>query len=132
MPIRPQGATLPEGMFGDLEYFQQSTWLDGCRRTLPDGRAGCVLVLGRFSLANAANPQAMVLFLDDEGRTRASHLVLQPDGDLRVNEVFDPATGRWAVLNGAILAQAIDGAFDIRPSGVNALFIGDAVLVPEN
>lgn len=132
MAIRPQGATLPEGMFANLEYFRQSAWLDGCKRSLPDGRAGCVLVLGRFSLADPAYPQAMVLFLDDETRTRANHLVLQPDGDLRVTDVFDPATGRWAILEAAVLAQAIDGTFDIRPSGINALFIGDAVLVPEN
>jgi Domain of unknown function (DUF4153) len=132
MPIRPKGNTLPEGMFADLPYYQQTTWLNGCARTLPDGRPGCVLVLGRFSLKDASAQQAMVLYLDDDGKTRANHLVLTADGNLRVNEVFDPATGRWAVLSGDVLAQALAGAYDIRPSGTNALFIGDAVLVPEN
>jgi hypothetical protein len=132
MPIRPKGNTLPEGMFDELPYYQQTSWLDGCARSLPDDRPGCVLVLGRFSLGNDTAQQAMVLYLDDDGKTRANHLVLRADGNLRVNEVFDPATGRWAVFPGQVLTQALEGAFDIRPSGTNALFIGDAVLVPEN
>jgi hypothetical protein len=35
-------------------------------------------------------------------------------------------------LSAAVVAQALDGDFEIRPSGTNALFIGGAVLVPEN
>ncbi len=132
MPVRPKGVPLPDDVFATLQPFQVTRWLEACNRTLPDGRPGCVLIRGVFSLDADGRTQAMVLYLDDRGRGRANHLWLREGGDIEVNEVFDPAADRWAVLPADAVAQALDGAFGIRPSGINALHIGDAILVPAN
>jgi uncharacterized protein DUF4153 len=132
MPVRPIGASMPEAAFDNLESYRTTRWLQGCNRPLPDGRPGCVLIRGVFSPTLQEGAQAMVLFLDDQGRTRANHLLIPDSGDVRVNEVIDPVAVYWNFLPGDAVARALDGDFEIRPSGANALFIGGAVLVPSD
>lgn len=132
MTVRPESAAMPAEMFAQLPFYQMSQWLNGCNRSLPDGRPGCVFIQGDFSRHKDVGTQGMVLYLDDQGRTRANHLRILANGDVEVTDVFDPVAGRWAILPATAIEQALDGSFDIRPSGTNALFIGDAVLVPGN
>lgn len=136
MAVRPEGAALSADAFAGLAFFRMNQWLNGCNQSLPDGRPGCVLIRGQFKsvpgIAPGTTSEAMVLYLDDQGQARANYVRFLPDGGIVVKEVFDPVAGRWALLPGEALVQALDGGFDIRPSGINALHIGGAVLVPEN
>jgi len=106
-------------------------WLAGCNQALPDGRPGCVLVRGKFK-GSGDQVQAMVLYLVGPDTARASYIQLGAAGDVDVKDVYDPDSGRWTNLPAAAVARALDGDFDIRPSGTNALYIGSAVLVPGN
>lgn len=132
LAVRPEAADLPADLLAGLPFYRMTLWLNGCNRTLPDGRPGCVLILGRFTQAGDARVQGMVLYLDGRGQTQADHLLLREGGEIEVGIVFDPVTGPRARLPPEAVAQALDGTFDIRPSGAKALFIGDAVLAPRN
>lgn len=124
LPVRPQGASLPAEVLATAPHYQLSQWLEACRRSLPDRRPGCVLIMGAFK--PGAQVQGMLLYLNEAGRTRAEYLRQMENGDI----------GFWSVsqraLPGDLVARALDGTYEIRPSGAQALFIGDAVLEPEN
>ncbi len=130
LPLRPAGSDLPAGFLTMAPSYRLDRWLAGCRRLLPDGRAGCVLVQGAFSPAATARDQGILLYLDGEAGARADHLILHADGELTVREVFDPVNRRWPTLPAAAVAQALDGAYRIAPSGDRALFLGGEVLAP--
>jgi len=130
--VRPVGADLPEGMFADIPFYRITRWLNGCNHALPDGRPGCVLIQGDFTRTRDAGLQAMVLYLDDRGQAQANFLLLRDGEQTVVRDVFDQQAERWSFLSIDAVARALDGAFDIRPSGSNALYLGDVVLVPQN
>ena len=130
LPVRPEGAEMHPDLFSHASSFQLEHWLDACRRRLPDGRAACVLVQGAFSPDVAPGQQGMLLYLDANGNIWANHLVFRSGSDLSVRQAFDPINSVWPTLPEKVIEQALDGTFDIRPSGVNALVIGDTVLAP--
>lgn len=130
LPVRPTGATVEAKTLGNLPVFALNMWLNGCRHKTADGRPGCVLVKGAFVPSVPADEQAMILFLDDNADTRVSHVVLRPDDGFVMRDVFDPATRAWPSLPSATISEVQDGAFDLQPSGVNALSIGGTLLAP--
>ncbi|MDU9003388.1 DUF4153 domain-containing protein [Sedimentitalea todarodis] len=130
LPIRPAGAVLDAETLQDIPVFALNMWLNGCRHVTADGRPGCVLVKGAFVPSVSADEQAMILFLDDDADTRISHVVLRPDDGFVMRDVFDPATRAWPSLPAATISEIQDGAFDLRPSGVNALSVGGKLLAP--
>lgn len=132
MAVRPAGPALTPQDFAGLPFRRMTDWLNGCQQSLPDGRAGCVLVRGTYSQAFDADTQGIVLFLDSAGQARANFVMLRDGKDIKVKGVFDPVADRWPSLPASVVAQALDGVFEIRPSGTNALFIGDMALVPGN
>ena len=132
LAVRGRDAPLPPASFAALDPFQVTRWLEACQRQLPDGRAACVLVQGAFAAGVAEEEQAMILYLDETGHARGNYIGLS-DGMIRsVQPVIDPVNGGWPELPPDTIARALDGAFDIRPSGDNALWIGDNVLMRGN
>ena len=132
MAVRPEGAALAPEVFADLPSFRLDQWLEGCQRPLPDGRPGCVLVRGAFAPVGAAELQGIVLHLDAAGGARANFLLLREGAPPVVREVYDPVGDTWPVLPAEVVTEALEGGFEIRPSGGNALWIGGAVLEPGN
>lgn len=132
MVVRPEGASLTAGTFEGLAFHRMTQWLDGCQRVLPDGRPGCVMVRGAFAPLIDAGAQGIVLYLDELHQVRANHVLLRPDAGLKVSEVYDPVSGLWPTLPESTIGSVLDGTFDIRPSGGNALFVEGSVLVPGN
>ncbi|MBK0326934.1 DUF4153 domain-containing protein [Rhodobacteraceae bacterium F11138] len=130
LPVRPLGSALPDGLLATAPSFRLQEWLDGCRRRLPDGRAGCVLILGQYSPAAAADAQGILLYREGDDNLRAKHLMLGAQDTLNAREVFDPVAQTWPTLPVSMLNKALDGAFRVGPSGDNALFIDRTVLVP--
>lgn len=131
--IRPEGAVaLREEMFAQVPEYWLSRWRDGCARPTPQ-EPGCVLILGPFLPELAAQRQGILLFQAD-ARVAASHLVFGENGVIqdRIRQLYDGATGNWSDFPPDAISQALDGAFAIVPSGISALQIGDARLVPGN
>lgn len=132
MEVRPRDAKLNASTFADLPAYRMEQWLEGCERQLPDGRAGCVLIRGQFTPAAHAAGQGIVLYLTEDGHARANFTMLREGAPIVVREVFDPVADTWPTLAADVVAQALDGRFDIRPSSANALHIDGLVLVPGN
>ncbi|MEP3333895.1 hypothetical protein [Sedimentitalea sp.] len=130
LPVRPVGATLDAETLRSLPVFALNLWLNGCRRKTADDRPGCVLVKGAFVPSVPEDEQAMILFFGDNGETRVSHVLLRADDGFVMRDVFDPATRRWPSLPAATISEVQDGAFDLKPTGVNALAVGGKLLAP--
>lgn len=131
MPVRPADVSLTAADLKDVPHFRIAEWTEGCRRSLPDGRPGCVFVEGQFSPHPDAIRQGMVLFLSGQGGTRAHHLRVDAEGHAVVSDVYEQIAGTWPELPGSAVSDALDGAFSVAPSGGNALFIDGSVLVPQ-
>ena len=134
LAIRPEGASLDADalavVLAALPAINREQWLAGCRRLLPDGRPGCVLVAGDFAPVPGAQAQGIVLYLDNSGQARGNHVLLRTGHDPSVRVIFDPVADTWPQLPAKVVELALDGAFSVIPSGSRALRIGDAVLVP--
>lgn len=132
MVVQPGGDRLPPASFAALDPYQLTRWLEACERRLPDGRAGCVMVRGAFSPEAAEGAEAMLLYLEETNLARANYVALS-DGVIRdVRPVVDPKGGGWPALSPDALASVLDGVYDIRPSGANALWMEDAVIMRGN
>ncbi|AAV95990.1 DUF4153 domain-containing protein [Ruegeria pomeroyi] len=132
MQVRPIGAVLSEAELGGLPQHQLQIWRDGCARPLPDGRPGCVLMRGAFSPVAPAGDQAIVLYLDELGLVRATHLRRNAAGDLFLRPAGDPRQGDELAAEQLLLMQALDGEFAIVPSGQQALAIGGVLISPRD
>lgn len=128
MAVRPEGEVLEPGMLAGLQDYRRAQWLEGCRRELPDGRSGCVMILGGFLPVEAQ--QGMVLYLDEAGQTRVNYVQFRGDGQIVVREAHDPASAGWPVLPETALLDALAGRFELRPRGGAALHLGGRVLEP--
>ena len=130
MPVRPAGTVLTAATFSALPAYRLREWLEACERSLPDGRAGCVLVRAEFAPILSAPDQAIVLYLDPDGRVMGNH-VLFVDGAIQtVRMIYDPRSDTWPVLDPSVLAQVLDGTFRVAPDGGQALWVGGHVLAP--
>lgn len=130
LPVRPVQTVPDAALLDHVPPFALEMWLEGCRRRTDDDRPGCVMVLGAFLPSVPAEQQAMVLYLDEGGQTRISHVVLSADSGFRMRDVLDPATGDWPSLSLAAIKEIQDGVFAVQPSGVNALLLDDRLLAP--
>ena len=132
LPTRPESFSLATDAFVDLPHFHVIQWLNGCQQTLPDGRAGCVLILGEFTPGAVPQSEAILLYNDQNDQGRA-HFVTLSDGKLSaVKEVFDPVSKTWASLPTDTIAKALDGEFKVLPRQGSALHVGGQVLEPAN
>lgn len=132
LPTRPKSFALAAGAFGDLPLYRINQWLTGCQRTLPDGRAGCVLIVGDFTPNAKGASEAMLLYNDETGQSRA-HFVSLSDGKIvEVKDVFDPVAKTWTTFPIEAIVLALDDEFEIQPRQGAALHIGDHVLEPAN
>lgn len=131
MALRPDtGTGIDPALLSGLPSIDREAWLAGCRRPLPDGRPGCVMVEGDFAPARGAGPQAMVLYLDSEGFARGSHVMLMADGTVSVRVVYDPVADTWPRLPADAIADTLDGRFDLAPRPGRALVLGHSLLEP--
>ncbi|MCE8537593.1 DUF4153 domain-containing protein [Ruegeria pomeroyi] len=132
MQVRPDGAGLSAADLAGIPQHELQSWRDGCARPLPDGRPGCALIRGAFSPAVAAEDQAIVLFLDELGRVRATHLRRNAAGDLFLRPAGDPRQSGGLSAAPELLMQALDGGFAIVPSGQQALEIDGMLISPRD
>ena len=125
LPVRPENSPLIAADLAGLPEFRRTQWLTACTRALPEDLPGCVMIHGEF--LPGPQKQAMVLFVDEFGRTRANHLIVHEDG-VQVQDVYDMGTSGWPELPATAVFDALNGAFDLRPRGGVALHIGGQTL----
>ena len=128
----PKETKITGALFSAVPPYQLKQWFDGCRLSLPDGRPGCVLVFGQFSPEIAEDKQGMVLFLETETTARAQYFNISDGSMQNIQPVFEPEQGGWPQLPAKVVSNALDGTFEIRPTGHQALWIADSVLSRSN
>ncbi|MFC2968569.1 DUF4153 domain-containing protein [Acidimangrovimonas pyrenivorans] len=123
LPLRPEdGAGLRDAVLAAAAPEDLRTWLTACRRPLPDGRPGCVLVAGDF-LPDHPGSEALLFYRDATGFLRID--AFSPEGD--GTAIGRPATTELTRLGtggepaAATLARLLDGRFTIGPAALNAL-----------
>lgn len=132
LPTRPESFSLGTDAFVDLQLDRVNQWLDGCQRTLPDGRAGCVLILGEFTPGAAPESEAMLLYTGQNNQGQAHFVALNEGKIFEVKQVFDPVSNTWARFPTDAIAKALDGGFKVQPRQGSALHVGGQVLEPAN
>lgn len=130
MPVRPAGAeAVREAIVARLSPAERRLWRVGCRNRLPDGRPGCVMVVGEF-LPERPGEEALVLMLQPRGGLDLSGYALT-DGRLDMLAVRSLGNAAWTDP-AALVAGIVDGAPDLSPAPVNRLTLGgdSVVLMP--
>ncbi|MFC3615766.1 DUF4153 domain-containing protein [Lutimaribacter marinistellae] len=130
LPVRPEGAMLNPSDIAGLPEFRLEALIDGCQRSLPDGRPGCVLIRGTFMPNAPADAQGMILSRVDEQQVDVTYILHDRPQAPRLRGAFDPLKEVWPTLSVEDLTAALDGEYSVAPSGVEALFIGGHVLAP--
>lgn len=131
VPIRPEGAPLPEGGFGGLHDSDRRMIADACARRLPGGHPGCVIVLAEFDPLRGTQT-GVGLFFQGQDRVIPIALGIGPNGFFRQGYVNEAATGQPAWLTPAHIVDILEGRFDIVPAPRNVLEIGGKQLFPDN
>jgi hypothetical protein len=126
LPLRPEGAAgLRDLLLRSAASEDLQSWLAACRRPLPDGRPGCVLVQGDF-LPDRPGPQAMLFYRDATGFLRLDAFSANGSGTTLSRPVTTELSpfGSGGAPAEAVLARLLDGNFTIGPPALNALRLG--------
>jgi len=121
LPVRPEGASLPEGLLENLRKWELEELSRACGRATPAGNPGCVLL--RVELSDAtAGEEAVLVTGSDRGSPVLRGYFADPAGAgyvMRVPEVLSGAGGYRT--GGAVIDDLIAGKFSLRPVSINAL-----------
>lgn len=131
VPLRPEGAELPEGGFAGLREGDRRLIADACARKLPGGHPGCVIVLAEFDPLRGTR-HGVGLFMDEQGRVSTMALGLGPDGLHRLGYVTEADTGQPARVTPAQLTDVLEGRFEIVAAPRNVLKVDGKQLFPNN
>lgn len=130
MPIRPKGQELQIKDLKGLQVNQLSPWLAGCRRTLPDGRPGCVMVIDEFDPATSR--QGVVLYSSGDGfqSVNSKYVVLNDVDFARVKSAQTVEAERGYDLNTSAIEAILDGNYSVGPSSLKALHVDGFEITP--
>ena len=118
--------------FAELEVYILWSWVNGCRETLPDGQPGCVMLRDTFLPAPVVADQAAVFYLGPDGRVQTRLAVFENGVISDVRPMQNALQVQWEPLQAESLQDLLDGAYDVRASGIRGLFLRDVLLVPSN
>jgi hypothetical protein len=124
MPVRPVGADASSVIAAMTEWTLVET-LASCRRVLPDGSPGCVLIFGDFWTDQAGNEA--ILLRDSGSNFPGLDGFAEINGRLEEIRVLDRnrSTPDWP----AMIRAALDGTLEFAPVPQNMLRLGGAELV---
>ncbi|OUS39135.1 hypothetical protein A9Q94_00140 [Rhodobacterales bacterium 56_14_T64] len=130
MPIRPKGQELQIEDLKGLQVNQLSPWVAGCRRNLPDGRPGCVMVIDEF--APTTSRQGVVLYSNGDGfqSVNSNHIVLDDVDFSRVNSAKVVEGERGSDLNTSAIEAILDGNYSVGPSSLRVLHVDGFEIMP--
>ena len=131
MPVLPDDQVMPEEIFHVLPNITVGRILTSCKEELPDGRPGCVMVVGAFR--QGPDELATVLFWRNEFDKGSEIVALEKTGQ----NAFDYSR-TLAGIGGSLdqmpaeelIVKILDGGFSFVPARMNALEIDSVQLVP--
>ena len=125
LPIRPDGAVLPDGAFGQASPSFFNDLEKACDMTTPAGNPGCLIVEADL-LPGTDGREYFVFYMTSAEAVRTVALRARA-GSYRVE--FGPIDlangGTLPTLSPQDIDTLSDGGFRVAPSGLNALKFGD-------
>lgn len=115
LPVRPEGARVPSGLFESLRLWEVQRMNGACARRTPSGNPGCVAVVADFSGLRDGD-EVLIVAADPEGGSLVRAYFRNADGPGYAIRSPD-------ILAGADFFRDVDAAVD-------ALLAGDYRLVP--
>ena len=128
--VLPGNGRVEPGVFAELEAYTLRPWVLGCRNTLPDGRAGCAMMMTTLLPTPVSPDQAVILYVGPNDFVQARLAVFQNGVIADVRRMQDPLSETGKLLASDILVSLLDGGYDVQPSGINALVVNGARLIP--
>ncbi|WP_212524001.1 DUF4153 domain-containing protein [Actibacterium sp. MT2.3-13A] len=121
LPVRPEGAALPEGLLEGLRSWELEELSRACGRSTPGGNPGCVLLRVELSDATPGDEAVLVTGSDRGGPVLRGYFAEEGGAGLvmRVPEVLASAGGLRT--GAAVVDDLIAGEFSLRPVAINAL-----------
>jgi hypothetical protein len=129
LPVLPEGKAISPAFFDGAPPYRIDEWLNGCERGT-EAQPGCVLVLADLLPGPEPDRQGLIFFLQDAGRSDVHHLRSLDGGRFTAVQLYDVGGDKWPALDGNVPGRVLSGEFALIPSGIRALRLGPAVLVP--
>jgi len=132
LPVRPLDATPPKGMLDDLPEFSARDLAQSCAEKLPDGRPGCVLVLGAFHVGDPSI--SGILFSRDKfgDRTSIGTLFKRRNAEHFSYNLSVRTLGGDLVKKNPddLISLILDGKFAFNPVKMRALEVDGIQVLP--
>jgi hypothetical protein len=128
LPVRPDGAVLPEGVLGNLPRLVADDIRRACEMKLADGRPSCAAIIGTFDRDGTRD--AVVLIYAEGAALRVLTLESRRgDAYWDYRATADLIGGDLAELPDA-MERVLDGDFAFMPARRDALQIGEIQILP--
>ena len=132
LPVRPLDATPPKGMIDDLPELSARDLAKSCAKKLPDGRPGCVLVLGAFHVGDQS-VSGVFFSRDRYGSGTAITTLVKRKGATfymfgsQLQTLGEDLASRKP---DNLISLILDGKFAFKPAKIQALEIDGAQIFP--
>lgn len=130
LPLLPDSQSLALKDLEGLEGYQINGWLSGCRKTLADGRPGCVLVMDQFNLQPYRQGILLYRTTDSRDYVKTVLLKLVDVGEASIASAHVFNNDGQSVLESSAIEKIFAGDYSIGPSSVRALHIGPIEVMP--
>jgi hypothetical protein len=129
--VFPEGQTLPQTAFEDMNTYQLERIKKGCNTSLEDGTQGCLFLFVPFR-PDLEHPEGLLAYVTTGDRVDAFTYQLK-DGTLtRSGSLRDVANSQRIHLGRKALQDIRAGHFEIAPAPVNVLNLDGNVIFPDN
>ncbi|WP_165802922.1 DUF4153 domain-containing protein [Pelagivirga sediminicola] len=131
VPLRPEGAALPDGALDMLEANARREIHAACARRLPGGHPGCVIVVAAFDPL-AGDERAIGFFAQGDDGAR---LIAYEIEDGRLTErgyARDILGGSYPYVSTAMMVEIFEGRFRLTSAPRTVLDVDGMMLFPEN
>ncbi len=131
VPLRPEGSSLPRGALDGLNPVERRQIHEACRRRLPGGLPGCVIVIAPFEPAEDAHRAIGLFATTGDGARLAAYRI--DNGRLFAQGYpLDILAGSYPYVPNDAIADILNGRFRLAPSPRTVLEVGDMRLFPQN
>ncbi|MEX5727143.1 hypothetical protein Ga0609869_000496 [Rhodovulum iodosum] len=123
LPVRPEGAALPEGLLDSLRLWELEQISQSCTRRTPAGNPGCVMLMAELSGARAGTEAVLAAFTGRGGLMLRGYFATEDGAGyaFRAPEILKD--GAIYTNPGAVIDAILAGEVTLHPVPLNALSV---------
>lgn len=130
LPVLPGDRRLVAADFSGLGEAQLAALLSACRRPLPGGAPGCLMVEGNFLPTEGRQGLVLHRQAGSEGGLTVSHLILTDGQDAAMRGAAVFAADRNKSLPLSLIPEILSGSYKVGPTSIQALAVGQIEILP--